>query len=733
MPVVFLQPLFLLGIVAASLPVIIHLIHRQKRKRVPFSTLQFLLQTDRRSARKYRLVDFLLLLLRVLTILLLALALSQPVLRPPGTTGMEFGKMSLGIVIDDSLSMQRAEGGVTLFGRAVEAARTILATVPQDGEAFIVLSSGRTPPSVAVPASPPASLSDPLGEVECSYGGRPLSTAVNKAIETLKGSKLRHRALVVMTDMQERAFRLSDSIEEDDLKEEVQSVQILDLHGGETNVGLQKVSASPQAAFPGTPVRVRAQVFNSAAEPQQTQVSLWVDDQKVAGEILRLEAQSGGQVAFSHVVNSAGTRRVAVRLDPDALSGDNAQFVALKVLPAARALVIAPKPESSQIEAGKMEDEAVFLRTALNPLTAANYSGTSPVRVTSLTYEEARAARLSHYGFVVVIESPEMPEYLKRALEQSLNEGGRVMRFPSREWLSIARSGGNVPKRYDDLTLRGAWVQATGEQTQSVGDMQREHPIFSLLASSAPELFAAVAVAGHLNVDENRLGAGQAVIARYSDGAPMVVEERRDTGFQIVWTTGCHPDWTDLPLRPLFLPLIFESLKYAEGERQGRMRGGTVDEGFSIDLQPVPETRPVRIERPSGREERLTLMASQNALDYYEADEPGFYKIEFPSERRDAITVAVNAETEESNLLRIDAAKVKEVFPEDRLAGVETGGEAIAQRLSYTTKGMPLAGWLLMAALACLLGEIYLSNTLLRAEQERPKWLQRLQRKLGWS
>lgn len=735
MPLVFLQPLFLLGILAGSLPVIIHLIHRQKRRRVPFSTLQFLLQTDRRSARKYRLVDFLLLLLRVLALILLALALSQPVMRPPGTADMEFGKLSLGIVIDDSLSMQRAEGGVSIFDRAIEAAREILDTIPQDGEAFIVLSSGRTPASVSVPTSPPSMLSDPLGEVPCSYGGRPLATAVNKAAEVLAGSKLRHRALVVITDLQERAFRLRDTIQRDVLAEEVQSVQVLDLSGSRVNLGILEVSASPRVAFPGTPVRVRAQVFNSAAEPAEARVSLWVDDQKVGGEVATLGGESAGQVVFSHVLNRAGTGRMAVRLEPDALSGDNAHFIALRVLPAARALVIAPHPEESRVQAGTLEDESVFLKTALNPLTAANYSGASPVQVTALTYQEARAARLNHYGFVVVVESPDMPDYLRESIREYVDQGGRIMRFPSRAWLDRIRAGGAIGRdtRLGPLPLRGAWAQAAGENAQGFGDISREHPIFSLLAASAPELFAAVTVSAHLTVDENRLGAQDTVIARYADGAPLLLESRTERGLEMTWTVGCHPDWTDLPLRPLFLPILFEALKYAEGERAGRMRGGTVDEGFSIELVPQPDPRPLRVGRPSGREERLTLMASQDMLDYYEADEPGFYTVDFPAERRDPMVVAVNAETEESNLLRLSEEDLGKVLPEGMLSAVAGDAASVAERLSYTTRGYPLAGWLLILALACLLGEIYLSNTLLRAEQDRPNWLRRLQEKLGWS
>ena len=91
--ILFLQPWFLLGLSAIALPALIHLIHRRRRRVVPFSTLRFLLQTDRRSARRHRIVDLLVLFLRMLLLALLALALAQPYLRPASASHTPFGKL----------------------------------------------------------------------------------------------------------------------------------------------------------------------------------------------------------------------------------------------------------------------------------------------------------------------------------------------------------------------------------------------------------------------------------------------------------------------------------------------------------------------------------------------------------------------------------------------------------------------------------------------------------------
>ena len=79
----FLAPLFLLGAAAVALPVVLHLIRRSSRDRVPFSSLMFLLPTPPRVTRRSRLENVLLLILRCAVIGLLAFAFARPFFSRP--------------------------------------------------------------------------------------------------------------------------------------------------------------------------------------------------------------------------------------------------------------------------------------------------------------------------------------------------------------------------------------------------------------------------------------------------------------------------------------------------------------------------------------------------------------------------------------------------------------------------------------------------------------------------
>src|SRR5437016_13039177 len=74
----FLAPLFLVGLAAVAVPVIIHLIHRERRVVVPFPSLMFLQRIPYRSVRRQKLRHLLLLALRCLALALLAAAFARP-------------------------------------------------------------------------------------------------------------------------------------------------------------------------------------------------------------------------------------------------------------------------------------------------------------------------------------------------------------------------------------------------------------------------------------------------------------------------------------------------------------------------------------------------------------------------------------------------------------------------------------------------------------------------------
>ena len=135
----FLAPLMLIGVLALAVPIALHLIGRQRAKVVKFAALDFLLATKRRTARRFRLRERLLLLVRVIACAAIALALAKPYTscerKGPRVTR---GPQAAVLVIDDSFAAGYLLDGAPWLRRATDEARRILIQLGPEAEVAIV-------------------------------------------------------------------------------------------------------------------------------------------------------------------------------------------------------------------------------------------------------------------------------------------------------------------------------------------------------------------------------------------------------------------------------------------------------------------------------------------------------------------------------------------------------------------------------------------------------------------
>src|SRR5689334_10050751 len=84
--ITFSDPLMLIGLLAAGVPVLLHLLNRIRSPIVPFPTLRFLKITAQKTSRRRQLQHWLLLLVRMAVFALIAMALALPLVRGGSST-----------------------------------------------------------------------------------------------------------------------------------------------------------------------------------------------------------------------------------------------------------------------------------------------------------------------------------------------------------------------------------------------------------------------------------------------------------------------------------------------------------------------------------------------------------------------------------------------------------------------------------------------------------------------
>src|SRR5213592_3568406 len=103
----FLNPFFFIGSLALAIPVLIHLVRREKSEIVPFSSLMFLLKVPKRSIRQQKMKNLLLMALRLLILALLVGAFARPYLTQPAKSAVNGNSMrGTVLMLDTSYSMR---------------------------------------------------------------------------------------------------------------------------------------------------------------------------------------------------------------------------------------------------------------------------------------------------------------------------------------------------------------------------------------------------------------------------------------------------------------------------------------------------------------------------------------------------------------------------------------------------------------------------------------------------
>src|SRR5260370_231623 len=218
----FLSPLaaVLTAVGAASIPIIIHLLNRKRYRVVPWAAMRFLLAAQKRTVRKLRIEQWLLLAIRTLLILALILAMVSvlPWLEPfwnrvfPGGVGpavVKSGRTHRIIVVDGSFSMGRKHDDGTSFDRARDMARRIVQSAsPGDGFSLLLLGSP-VQTIVPGPSDNAPNVATEIQQLRLPKGNSDLGgelAALDKMAAQPLG-KYQRREVYILTDLQKTFFQ----------------------------------------------------------------------------------------------------------------------------------------------------------------------------------------------------------------------------------------------------------------------------------------------------------------------------------------------------------------------------------------------------------------------------------------------------------------------------------------------------------------------------------------------
>lgn len=682
----FLNSLFLWGLAAAAVPVIIHLIKRSRAVKLPFAAMRFLAIDPNQRIRSQKLKQLLLLLMRIAAVALLALAFARPFFKNIQSNPIwGSGPKAAVILVDQSFSM----GYENRLGAAVVKARELLATFKPGDDVALMLFSEKVE-MVAESDKDFGSLGARLSEMAAlSNRGTNFLRAIQAAETRLMESPLASKTVYVISDFQATGmdnFHLTWKVQPG-IHVEFVSVQ----NGDFSNLAVQEVLV-PSRGDHGRSRDVLARIKNFGIAKKRGAVFLSSNGRRTSQKTVTLEPGEAQVVPFNNIEFPAGNVAGLIELqsDSDPLLQDNRYYFVLEN--AAQSKILAVNGEPNPRDA--TQDELFFLERALNLADLAKYS------LTTIPTQHSGQHDFSDYQVIILANVKEVGRSVMERLTYFVRNGGGLI---------IAMGDQINPTIFNQLFRElspavvsdRAFASLNRESSVIMTDVDYQHTIFRMFADAGQGDPSSAQFYQYVNVSPV---SAEAVLARFDDGGPALLESKIGNGKVILFTSSLDTEWNNLPVKAIFLPLLYQTVQYVSAEKKGQ-KSYLVGQPVSLPNFSDRELQSgLSVRTPSGSE-----VAIESAI-FDKTEEAGVYEIHRKNSSRSQAVFAVNVDTRESDLTPIAPEELQSKFVVDNDEAVQTAAVLSANSEQQRENRQKLWRLALLGVVVLLLGETWLAN-----------------------
>lgn len=528
----FLAPVFLAGLAAVAVPILLHLFRREIAPPVPFTAVRFLQKRTIERQERRRIQDPWLLLLRMAALALLALAFARPYVQSEAT-----GRPPVVLAVDVSYSM----GAPGRLDAARAAATAALAQLPADTPVGLVTFADRVT-VLAEPTTDHGAVRVQLAGVQAGHGATRYAGPLEAARGLFDG---RPGRVVIVTDLQSRGWARGTTSVPDNIE-----LDVLAVGARVDNVLVRDLTVSREQA--------RVVVSNAGQAPSRGTVTLSREGGAPVTQTFVLDGGVSRDVVFAGPhADGAYVARVS---DATGFPGDDQRHALLRDQPATAIQVVV----GDAVE----RPQALFVERAFAAL-GTDPGGAYAVQVTTGAPALAAAA-LADADLVFWLSATGVDRRAVTSLEQWVRDGGRL----------VVVCGPTLDPRVADVVTRpfGITLAGGGTSASALGGLVAEdprHPLLAGLGQARQELARATVS----QACDMRVAASAATVARFGDGRPALAEARLGAGHVLVLASDLGRRWNNLPVQAAFVPLMGELARHMLGDGAGaRVALASVDD-----------------------------------------------------------------------------------------------------------------------------------------------------------
>jgi hypothetical protein len=706
----FLNPLLLLGSLGIALPILAHLLNRQKVKRTDWAAMRFLNRNVRVRSRQIRLRDLLLLILRCVALLLLVLALSRPAWT--GDASWLPGERRAGVVIaiDSSFSMGEGGEGTARFDEALKRVEVIRDRMHPGDPVTLVLLGDKHRVVLRNMAYDEERFEEALRDLEAGPGALDLGSAPKFLADLVADMDAPQKEVYLITDGQATDWKQPSAQLRDAFAELGSQTQVfvVPVPGDAANLAVTDLELVSGVLRKGTTARYQATVRNCGpAAAANIAVQCRVDDVQIDSKTIPLiEPGASETVSLFVPFHNPGATRITAEITGDGLAADNVRRAVAVVRDRVSVLCV----DGSQGDAGRLVVSALLAR--------ADGGQSEDYVVRAVPWLSLPAENLDEVDVIIFTDVPEITGEQAVQLERFVRKGNGLVWFAGDNvkpgaWNERAASGANpllpaiLGRRIDTSDALGAGKPLDPEMP--------DHPVCLPLLSLPEDLFNETRFLRQFEVEPRP--SAFPLLRLAGSGLPVLLEHSLGRGQVFMFTTTAETTWNNMALTPVFPMVMQQIVTYLSGREFERPR--LVGDSLTLTYVEQPDASDAVFDTPSGETIAVPVreVGGQFVALLEEAPEAGYYTARV-SVQAPGLPIAVNVDPRESQVARLPEAELRANL-EGLGLDVAAGDAELAAAIASTRTGRSAWRFFMMAALAFLVLEALFANRLLTRGRRR--------------
>lgn len=667
----FTNPLFLIGLSAILVPIIIHLFNFRRYKTVYFSNVKMLEDIKKKTRREQTIQQLVVLALRVLGIVALVLAFAQPYIPTKGQKSRNGNLIT--IYLDNSYSMEANSKDGSLLYDAVDAAKNIVSAFGFSDDFVLTTQNFAGEESHILNKD---QMLEMLDKVAVSPNSHSLSDILTFERNTCSNSHKENVVHYYISDFQKNNFSIAQLTTDSATSSFLIPMPVQERN----NVGIDSCWFLSPVFKVGNQVTLIARVHNYGDEEvNKLPLKLHVNGKQKAVAALDLKPGAYADCRMVYNIEQIGTQCARLSIEDAPITFDDQLFFTYEVT------------DNSSVVAIEGKEPNRFLYALYGKDSIFNYE--------SMSYNQVNYTKLKGCQVVVLSEVPSISSGLADELSKFVKSGGTLLMLPANEmdrncndFLSALEVG-----RYGSLI----------KKELKCNKINNESIYFKGALESQQEKLDMPVTLQHYDISGG--GKGSEVIMTLEDGSPLLSVYSVEKGKVILSAVALEDEYGNSARHALFfVPMhnigIMSSLQNKLYNTIGK------DQMQTVALRSANGDGTIALRSRIHKNEFIPEQRSvgnETALYFHDqVSESGFYDVVKDGEV--VGTLAFNQNRNESDLACYDEGDLKKMA---RSSGqdidvIRADSKNIAKRVTDKLNGTSLWIYFVVLALLCFLAEV---------------------------